>query len=208
MARKSARLDAATSQAAAIDMFRFIILLSVLPVLIALLLRWWFGLRVLVSDGRRACRCDLERWLPAPEDTATIHRAEKTAAEFGQELRKKALARWLEQDPKSAKSRENSRRFGLAVPPLGAVIAVLALLAGRTPLIGAVSILVAATAISTIFGILSLAPELRAIARNAREIREKRSFPSSDDEEAVVRCAVAHAWSESLPPILRWLQRI
>jgi hypothetical protein len=52
-----------------------------------------------------------------------------------------------------------------------------------------------------------LPPELRAIARHARGVRQGRSFPASDDEGTVIRCAVAHAWSESLPPILRWLQR-
>ncbi len=188
-------------------MFRFILLISVLPIAIALLLRWWFGLRVLADEGRRSCRCDLRNWLPAPGDVANVHRADQNAAEFGQELRQKALAEWLENDPKAAKSRENARRFGLAVPPLSAVIAVFALLAGRTPLMGAVAIVFAATALATIFGILSLAPELRAIARSAQAIRKHRSFLTSDDEEAVIRCAVAHAWSETLPPILRWLHR-
>lgn len=188
-------------------MFRFILILSILPIAAAMLARWWFGLRVLADEGRRTCRCDLASWMPAPGDAAVIHRAEKSAAEFGGELRAKALAEWFEKDPKAATARESSRRFGMAVPPLSAVIAVFALLAGRTPLMGAIAILFAATALAAAFGLLSLPPELRAIARHARGVRQGRSFPASDDEATVIRCAVAHAWSESLPPILRWLQR-
>lgn len=188
-------------------MFRIILILSILPIAAAMLARWWFGLRVLADEGRRACRCDLARWTPAPGDTALIHRAEKSAAEFGGELRAKALAEWLEQDPKAAAARDKSRRFGLAVPPLSAVIAVFAVLAGRVPLMGAVAILFAASAIAAAFGLLSLPPELRAIARHARGMRQSKSFPAGDEEETVIRCAIAHAWSESLPPILRWLQR-
>jgi hypothetical protein len=188
-------------------MFRFILILSILPIAAAMLARWWFGLRVLANEGRRTCRCDLASWMPAPGDAAVIHRAEKSAAEFGAELRTKALAEWFEKDPKAATARENNRRFGLAVPPLSAVIAVFALLAGRTPVMGAIAILFAATALAAVFGLLSLPPELRAIARHARGVRKGRNFPASDDEATVIRCAVAHAWSESLPPILRWLQR-
>jgi hypothetical protein len=188
-------------------MFRFILILSILPIAAAMLARWWFGLRVLAGEGRRSCRCDLSRWTPAPGDTAVIHRAEKSAAEFGDELRTKALAKWHEEEPKAAAARENSRRFGLAVPPLSAVIAAFALLAGRVPLMGAVAIVFAASAIAAAFGLLSLPAELRAIARHARVMRERKCFPTDDDEETVIRCAIAHAWNESLPPILRWLQR-
>lgn len=188
-------------------MFRFILILSILPIVAAMLARWWFGLRVLADEGRRTCRCDLARWLPAPGDAAVMHRAEKSAAEFGEELRAKALVEWFENDPKAATTRENNRRFGMAVPPLSAVIAAFALLAGRTPLMGSVAILFAATALAAVFGLLSLPQELRAIARHARGVRQGRIFPASDDEETVIRCAIAHAWSETLPPILRWIQR-
>ncbi len=188
-------------------MFRLILILSILPIATTMLARWWFGLRVLANEGRRTCRCDLASWMPAPGDAAVIHRAEKSAAEFGAELRTKALAEWFEKDPKAATAREKSRRFGLAVPPLSAVIAVFALLAGRTPVMGAIAILFAATALAAVFGLLSLPPELRAIARHSRSIRQNKYFPASDDETTVIRCAVAHAWSDSLPPILRWLQR-
>lgn len=188
-------------------MWRLLLLFSLLPLVLALVLRWWFGMRVLAGEGRRPCRCDLARWMPAPNDTAVTHRAEETANEFGRQLRLKALAEWRERDPKAAASREGSRRFGTAVPPLSGVIAVFGALVGRIPVVGAIAVVLAATALAAAIGLLSLAPELRAIALTARKFRENRSFIRSDDEDAVVSCAIAHAWKESLPPLLTLLQR-
>ena len=188
-------------------MFRLILLIALFPIAIALAARWWFGLRVLLMNGSRSCRCDLARWLPAPGDEAIIHRAEESAAEFGRQLRLKALAEWKERDPKSAASRENTRRFGLAVPPLSGVVAVFALLVGKVPVMGAITIFVGATALAALLGLLTLPPELSAITRTARKVREEKNFPIDDDENAVIRCASAHAWDVALPPILRWMHR-
>ena len=94
-------------------MFRLILFLSLFPIAISLVARWWFGMRILARDGNRPCRCDLTRWLPSPDDAAIIHRAEESAGEFGRQLRLKALAEWQAQEPKAAASRENTRRFGL-----------------------------------------------------------------------------------------------
>lgn len=188
-------------------MYRLILLLSLFPIAIALIARWWFGLRVLAGAGARNCRCDLARWLPAPGDESVIHRAEKSAAEFGRELRIKALTEWREQDPKAAAARESTRRFGIAVPPLSGVVAVFAVLVGKIPVIGAIAVVLGASALAAAFGLLSLAPELRAIARSARKLKQERIFPAGDEEEAVIQCAIAEAWIECPPPILRWLQR-
>jgi hypothetical protein len=55
--------------------------------------------------------------------------------------------------------------------------------------------------------LLTLPPELTAISRRARKLREDKSFPSSEDADAVIRCAIAHAWDASLPPLLRMIHR-
>lgn len=188
-------------------MWRLLFLASALPIAIALFTRWMFGLRVIAEIGDRPCHCDLDRWLPAPGDTAMIHRAEESAAEFGRQLRLKALAEWREDEPKAAIARENSRRFGIAVPPFSGIVSLLAVIVAKIPIIGAITVVLAATALSSAIGLLSLPPELKAIARTARKSREAKSFPRRDDEEAVIRCAVAHAWKEALPPILKSLQR-
>jgi hypothetical protein len=188
-------------------MHRILLTISLLPIAISLAARWWFGLRVLAAEGTRACRCDLARWLPAPGDAAAVHRAENTAAEFGRELRLKALSEWRARDPKAAASREGTLRFGIAVPPLGAMVAVFAVLVGKVPVAGALAIVLAAAALAAALGLLTLPPELAAINRAARTVREGKNFPDADDQEAVARCAIAHAWDAALPPILRLLQR-
>lgn len=188
-------------------MFRLLLFFSLLPLMLALIARWWFGTRVLASHGKRLCRCDLKLWTPASDDENSVHRAEESAEKFGNQLRRKALDEWHESDPKSANSREHSRRFGIAVPPLGGVVAVLAVIAGKIPVLGAFAIFIAAVALSTVLGILALPPELLAIARTSKRIREQRAFPFSEDIDAIARCASAHAWEQALPPVLRLMQR-
>ena len=63
-----------------------------------------------------------------------------------------------------------------------------------------------ATALAAVFGLLSLGSELRAIAITAKALRANRAFPRSDDEDATIECAIAHAWLEAVPPVLRLLQ--
>jgi hypothetical protein len=184
-------------------MYRIILLIALLPIAAALAARWWFGTRVLAEDGGHPCRSDLSNWLPAPGDESIVHRAEESADEFGRQLRLKALADWRAQDPKAAASREGARRFGLAVPPLSGVIAIFALVVGKVPVMGALAIFLAATALAALIGMLTLPPELAAIHRAAKKTRETRCFPDRDDEDAVIRCAAAHAWDAALPPILR-----
>jgi hypothetical protein len=183
------------------DMWRLLLLFSALPIAAAMIARWWFGLRMLGDEGKRACRCDPARF---PDPTAP---AEASAAEYGRLLRLAAIADWQARDPKAAAARENSRRFGMAVPPLSGIIAIFAAIVAKIPVMGAFSILFAATALSCAFGLLSLAPELRAIAITARRLLDSRAFSRRDDEEAVLRCAAAHAWKETLPPILTLIQR-
>jgi hypothetical protein len=182
-------------------MWRLLLILSILPIAAAMAARWWFGLRVLADEGKRLCRCNPERW-PARQDNAT----EQTAAEFGRQLRLQALEEWKERDPKAAGARENSRRFGMAVPPMSGIIAVFAFIVAKIGLAGAMAVVASATALSCAFGLLSLAPELRAIAVTARKLRNDRGFPRTGDEDAVVNCAIAHAWKETLPPVLSLIQ--
>ena len=98
------------------------------------------------------------------------------------------------------------RRFGMAVPPLSAVVAVFAMVVGKIPLAGVLAIVLTTTALAAVFGLLTLPAELQAIQRTARKAREQGGFPAADDQAAVLRCALAHAWEAALPPILKLLQ--
>jgi hypothetical protein len=171
-------------------MFRLLLILSLLPIAAALIARWWLGLRVLAGEGRQICR-----------------HTEKSAAELGHELRLKALAQWRDEDPRSAAAREGTRRFGMAVPPLSVMVAVFALVVGKIPLAGVFAIVACACAVAAAFGLLTLPQELQAIARCANHMRRQKCFPNETDEVTVIRCAIAHAWDETVPPVLRWLHR-
>ncbi|MFZ9937971.1 MAG: hypothetical protein ACO3JG_13090 [Luteolibacter sp.] len=186
-------------------MYRIVIILSLLPIVASMIAAWWCGRRVLASVGRQDCRCDLERWTPAAEGAPKVRRASGPVAGFGRELREEALSYWREQEPKAAAARENTRRFGAAVPPLATMVAVFALLVGKLPALGVFAALFAATGLAAAMSLLGLPAELRAIARHAGRVRGQRAFPDRDDEQAVIDCAIAHAWEAALPPVLRWL---
>lgn len=186
-------------------MWRLLLLFSVLPIIAALAARWWFGLRVLAAEGKRVCRCDPEKWAAVlPGSTVP---AEAPAAEYGRQLRLAAMAEWKARDPKGANSRENSRRFGMAVPPISGIVAVLAAVVAKIPIMGAFSVVFAATALSCALGLLSMPGEMKAIATAVRKLKESRVFARQDDEDSLVESALAHVWKETLPPILGLLQR-
>lgn len=187
-------------------MWRLLLTFSILPIAAALVLRWWFGTRVLMALGGRPCRCDLARWDKTLGDSPLASVSQDApAAEFGNRLRLAALAQWQSSEPKRAAARESGRRFGLAVPPFSAMVAVFAVILAKIPVMGGIAMVIAATALATAFGLLSLGEELRAIGRTARALREARAFIRSDDEDAVIEAAIARAWCETLPRVLQML---
>lgn len=188
-------------------MWRLILLLSVLPIAAGLLLRWWFGLRVLAVLGGRPAVCEPSRWGTAIGPPNLLPgEPTPTTSQLGKDLRTAALLQWQEREPKLAKAREATRRFGLAVPPLAAMVAAMGVIAAKIPIMAAIAAFLAATALATVFGLLSLGGELRAIAVTAKRLREARAFRRIDEEDATIECAIAHAWCETVPPVLRWLK--
>lgn len=174
-----------------------------LVIVAAVVARVWFGKKVQLGKAEQACRFDAGRWADVVGGSLT--EAEAKAGELGRLLWKSALLEWKKRDPKSARARDAAKRFGMAVPPLTIAIVLFALIAARIPVSGAISIFLAATAISSVLGLLSIGAELRAVAVSVRKLRENRVFPRRDDEDSVISCAVAEVWLEALPPILRWI---
>lgn len=188
-------------------MFRFLILIAALPIVAAFVARWWFGLKILASNGRHQSRCDLEKWSKTFGAENLPLSKEGDARVYAELLRKTALADWRVRDPKAAASRESARRFGMAVPPLSLMVAVLAIVVGKIPVTGAIAIFLLAIAFSVIIAYLSIAPELKAILITSRRLRDSHSFPRRDDEDAVIRSTTALAWKESAPPVFNLIQR-
>ena len=188
-------------------MSRLLILISVIPILITFGLRWWLGFRVLKSNAKNQYRCDLEKWkenfgnehLPAYPSCDIIVLADL--------FRKNALAEWHVNEPKAAASREGTRRFGMAVPPLAAMVVILGVIVGRIPPAYGVAGFLLTTALTAVFSYLSIAPEINAILTSAKRLRSSGIFHRRDDEDAVVQAAVAISWKEAAPPIFSLIQR-
>jgi len=187
--------------------FRLLILLAVLPIVAGFVARWWFGMRILSTAGRRQCTCDLSRWENAFGAENLPPSKEGDARIFAELLRKAALADWKTRDPKAAASREAARRFGMAVPPLSLMIAILAMLAFKVQFGWVLAIFLLAIAFSVIISYLSISPELNAILTAARRLRDTGAFHRRDDEDAVIQAAAALAWKEGAPPVFNLIQR-
>ncbi|MES2996155.1 MAG: hypothetical protein V4733_05025 [Verrucomicrobiota bacterium] len=185
-------------------MFRLVLILSIAPILAALAARWWFGLRVLATEGQEICRINPAKW---PEIPGHVLPEKATAEVLGKLLHDQALAGWRTEYPAAAASRENSLRFGMAVPPFAAIIAIFTVLIGKTKPIAAIGIFIGSIAVSTLIGLLSLPAELSAITRTAARLRTLGALTPSCEADAVVRCALATAWLRSLPRVLAFLQR-
>lgn len=187
-------------------MWRLLIFLSLFPPILAMILRWWYGTRVLATLGPRVCRADLAKWLPEPEQSAVARRSDETAHVTGFNLWQYALREWEQRDPKAAASRQKSKRLSIIFPPFMVVIVAFALIVAKINILGAFALVLGSIAISALFSFLTLGPELKEVAMAANRLRKTGAFRSRDDEDAVVECAMAHAWHQSLPPALRWLQ--
>ena len=169
-------------------------------------LRWWYGIRVLATQGPRMCRADLDKWLPQPEDSVVARRSEETAHVIGFHLWQYALRDWEKQDPKAAKARRKTKRLGTVLPPFTVLIVAFMLVLGKVHIVGAFALFFCAIALSALFGYLTLAAELKEVARASNRLRKAGAFRLRDDEDAVVECAMAHAWHQAMPPVLRWVQ--
>ena len=150
-------------------MSQFLLLPSLLVIAAALAARWWFAARVWKECG------------DAARQEGDLRHAE-------------VLVKWKDGDPKAAAARAGALRFGMAAPPLSAVIAIFAVIVGKIPMGGAIALCAAITAVACVFGVLSLPAELTAIQRF-------RKGKAMGEKEYL--CVQATAWNRSLPPALR-----
>jgi len=186
---------------------RFLILLAVLPIIAAFVARWWLGLRVISTAGRRQCSCDLALWEKSFGTENPPPSKSGDALIFAETLRKASLADWKTREPKAAASRAGVRRFGMAVPPLALMVVVLGAIVKRVPVSFVLPVFLTAIALAIIFSYLSIAPELNAMLIASRRLRASGAFHRRDDEDAVIAATKALVWKESTPPILNLIQK-
>ncbi len=189
-------------------MFRLLILIALIPIMAALFARWFYGIRPLRRRvAQRQCRCDLAKWENAFGSEHLPLSKQADAQVYAELLRKNALADWRTREPKAAASREATRRFGMAVPPLTAIILILAFIVAKIPISAAIAIFLLAIAFAILAAYLTIAPELKANLVTTRRLRSTNVFPRRDDEDAVISCANALVWKEAAPPILKSIQK-
>ncbi|MDP4624780.1 MAG: hypothetical protein NWT08_06550 [Akkermansiaceae bacterium] len=188
-------------------MFRFLVILSALPIITAFLLRWWLGIRILSTTGKRQCSCNLTKWEETFGKDSTPPSASADARVHAEFLHKAALSDWKTREPKAAATREAVRRFGMAVPPLTAMVMILPIIIMKISPLLAIAFFLLAIALAATFAYLGLAPELRAIALTSRRLRDSRIYPRREDEDAVVQATTALAWKQAAPPIFNLIQR-
>ncbi|WP_411827229.1 hypothetical protein [Luteolibacter sp. AS25] len=188
-------------------MIRLLTILAIIPIIAAFVVRWWFGMRLLSGKGRHQCRCDLAKWEKTFGPQNIPPSSNGDALIYATLLRKSSLLDWKTRDPRASASREGARRFGMAVPPLALMVALLAVIVGRLPIIYLLPVFLLAIASAVIISYLSIAPELKAILINSRRLRDSHTFPRREDEEAVIEVANALAWKEAAPPVFNLLQK-
>jgi hypothetical protein len=186
-------------------MWRLLFLLSAVIIAAAIFARGWYGRRVIASVGTRPSRLNVGAWSEAMGEGGLVPESSATVEEHGRALRLAALELWKKRDPNAAKARDASLRFGLAVPPLSVAVVVFAVIVAKILPFSGLAIIVLATALATLMGLLSLGAELRAVAVGVRLVRERHVFPRREDEDAVAQCAKAEVWLRTLPPILKWI---
>ncbi len=184
-----------------------LILLAALLIIITLVVRWWFGLRLLKSNSELQCTCNLEKWKQTFGEKHLPNSSSGNQIMFAEFLRNAALADWRVRDKKAAIARAGTRRFGMAVPPLTAMIVILGAIVGRPPFKIGIAIFLLATAFSAVIAYLSIATEINALLISARRLRESGIFHRRDEEDAVIQAAVALTWKEAAPPIFNLIQR-
>jgi hypothetical protein len=118
----------------------------------------------------------------------------ESTRQAGTALRARALSHWATTDRRASASRAGTLRFGIATPPLALLIVIFAVVIGKIPIWVALAIVLGVTAAAAALGILTLPAELMTIQR----FRDDPVPP-----ERVRRAALAEAWNQSIPPVLR-----
>jgi len=186
---------------------RLLLIISLIPIVIAFVVRWWFGTRIITTLGHKEAQCNLDKWQNTfGSDLLPPSNREKTVI-YAELVRKSALLEWKIRDPKAAKSREAVRNFGMAVPPLSLMCAVMGFFVGSITISVVILIFLIALALASTFAYLSIGQELQALLITSRRLRDARVFPRSDDESAVLNTATALCWKEAAPPIFKLIQK-
>ncbi|BDS06438.1 hypothetical protein NT6N_14780 [Oceaniferula spumae] len=211
-------------------MHRLLLFLSLLPLLVAVILRKFNGDRVLhtikdkrltisagdlarkmldsVSQQAVEIKSPARRWVASPDlgqQWLIISPDTATgvsARSHGESAMKVGLYLLSLRDPKAIARRAWAIRFGHVFPVFTTVVMVFALVVGRVPALWALAIVMTSLALAACAQIFTLTAERQAAELACVVIEKKRTLPRLSDEEAVVAATKAWAWRSILPGIL------
>ncbi|MBK1856361.1 zinc metallopeptidase [Verrucomicrobiaceae bacterium 5K15] len=211
-------------------MQRLIIFLSLLPILLAVILRKFNADRVLhslkekrlakpaeevsrrmldsVSQSQVEIKTPARRWSAAPD-----HGKEwlvlppgvasgVSASSHGKAALQVGLYLLSLREPKMLARRQWAIRFGHVFPVFTTVVMAFALVVRAVPAVWVLAIIMASCALAACAQFLTITAERRAADLACVVLEKKRIFPRLSDEEAVVSATRAWSWRSCLPGIL------
>lgn len=212
------------------DMHRLLLLLSLLPLLAALVLRKLKADRILrvsrdtrlyvkgedlarsmlASMGHESLelRTNRKTWAGAAVTGDTWlslpgrSAAGNTAADHGQVALRVGLYLTSQRDAAVVARRRWALRFGHVFPVFTLVVCLFGLLVGKLPPLWVLSIVMASLGIAACVQVLTVVANLQAASLAIVVLQKKRILPRLSDEEAVVAATRAWAWHGIVPGLL------
>ena len=191
-------------------MRRLLLFISIIPILIALVLRKIKADATLRSCSQIALTTTAEekgeKMLAslnhAPIPLPPIKGSQTTASAHGQTALRVGIALLSERDPKSIARRRWAQRFGQVFPIFTSIVCIFGFAVAKLPALWALSIIIASLGLATCAQILTLSAEIQAAEIACVLIEKKRIYPRLTEEEAVVKATQAWPWRSLIPGIL------
>lgn len=213
-------------------MHRLLLLFSLVPLLVAIILRKLNGDRILRREGKQLLNLPAEKTARKMLDSMGCKQVDikqkKSLWSTGAATQKHlelpdftknknhpgtveshALAALrvgifllAQREPSLAARRDWALRFGHVFPVFTVIVTVFALVVGKLPPVWGLSIIVGSLGIAACAQVLALACELRAATLASVVLEKKRIFARLSEEEAVVTATRAQAWRAIVPGLL------
>lgn len=179
---------------------KLLIIISVLTLIAAWVMRWWFWSRARDRGRRVECsmtEAELRDKLGFPSKKASELR---DAASLGSALRDCGL-RLLEKDGMALARKRRTGWWSMKIlPGLVGMILVFSMIFQRISPIWVLGVGLLVIALHVLLRVSGLSVEIMAVRRALDELeRKKKGFRRMSEEEAVISCAKASIWQTILP---------
>lgn len=178
---------------------KFLIIISALILIIAMLAKWWFWGRCKVTGARMECSltvAELYERVGVRKKKAGDFR---DAASLGDAVRDAGL--WLlEKDGMKIAKRRRTGWWNLRILPfLLITIVVFSLITRRIPIHWVIGVGCALIALHVVLRVVGLSVELEAVKRGWQALEKAGGLHRMNEREEIMRCARASAWKTVVP---------